>query len=253
MDISHQHRVVQEQFTKQSARWGEMAVPQDLQDVLMRIDVAPDARVLDVACGTGLLARALSVRAREIVAVDITPAMLARGREAAEREGITNVEFVEAPAEALPFADSSFDLVVTRFSLHHIAEPQRVVDEMLRVAHNRGRVAIIDLLAPDDAALALRQNEIENLRDPSHTKTLRWGELRELVEEAGATIVDEFTVEEERELDAWIALAGKEKEPELRAFFEEELRGGAPTGFRPFRRGEAVFFEHPWGVIVARA
>ena len=247
------HRIVQEQFTKQSERWGQMAIPQDLQEVLARIEVAPDARVLDVACGTGLLSRALSVRAREIVAVDITPAMLARGREAAAREGITNIEFVEAPAEALPFSDGSFDLVVTRFSLHHSAQPQLVVDEMLRVAHDRGRVAIIDLLAPDDAALAARHNEIECLRDPSHTWTPTWSELRGFLETAGATILDEFTVERERDLDDWIAMAGKDKEPELRACFEEELRGGAPTGFRPFRREDAVKFYHRWGIIVARA
>ena len=248
-----QHNIVREQFTKHAERWGQMAIPPDLQDVLARIEVEPEARVLDVACGTGLLSRALSVRAREIVAVDITPAMLTRGREAAAREGIANIEFVEAPAEELPFSDGSFDLVVTRFSLHHIAQPQRVIDEMLRVAHARGRIAIIDLLAPDDAGLADRQNEIECLRDPSHTRTLTSNELRSFVETAGATIVDAFTVERERDLDDWISMAAKDKEPELRAFFEAELRGGAPTGFRPFRRGETVKFYHRWGIIVARA
>lgn len=250
---SEQHRLVREKFSQQAERWGQMQVPADLQAILERIELRDDARVLDVAAGSGLLSRAIATRAREVVAIDITAEMLARGREAAERAGVSNITFVEGAAEALPFADGSFDLVMTRFSLHHISEPQRVVDEMARVARGRGRVLVIDMLVADDPQLAARANAIERLRDPSHAWTPTWSQLQGYVENAGATIVDAYTQERTRDLDEWIALSGEEVRDELRAAFETELAGGEPTGLRPFREGAAIRFAHPLGIVLARA
>lgn len=253
MGYSEQHRLVREKFTQQAERWGHMQVADDLQTILGRIPLRGDARVLDVAAGSALLSRALAPRVAEVVAIDITAAMLERGREAAEREGISNIAFVEAAAEALPFEDGTFDLVVTRFSLHHIAEPQRVVDEMVRVARGRGRVLLIDMLVPDDAELAARANALERLRDPSHAWTPTWPQLRGYLESAGATIVDAFTQERTRDLDEWIALAGEDVREELRAAFEAELHGGEPTGLSPFREGSAIRFAHPLGIVLGQA
>jgi ubiquinone/menaquinone biosynthesis C-methylase UbiE len=209
--------------------------------------------VLDVAAGSALLARVLARRAKEVVATDITTAMLERGREAAEREGTANIRFVEAPAEALPFADGSFDLVVTRFSLHHITEPQRVVDEMVRVARGRGNVLLIDMLVPDDPELADAANAIERKRDPSHARTPTWTELKGFLEHAGATIMNSFTQDRTQDLDDWIELSGSEIRDDLRSAFEEELSGGAPTGLQAYREDGAIRFHHPLGVVVARA
>jgi ubiquinone/menaquinone biosynthesis C-methylase UbiE len=252
-EISKQHKLVQEKFGALAERWGRMSIDPELQAILDRVDVTPGSRVLDVAAGSALLGRALANRAAEVVAVDITPEMLARGREAAERDGITNVTFVEAAAEALPFEDGSFDLVVTRFSLHHITEPQRVVNEMVRVARGRGRVLVIDMIAPEDTELAKTANAIERRRDRSHAWTAPFSQLKGYVEAAGATIVDAFTQDRTRDLDEWIALSHEENKNELRAAFEDELAGGTPTGLSAYREGESIHFHHPLGVIVARA
>ena len=250
---SEQHRLVQEKFTQHAERWGHMQVDDDLQAILGRIRLSPDARVLDVAAGSALLSRALAPRVHEVVATDITAAMLARGREAAQREGISNITFVEAAAEALPFDDGAFDLVMTRFSLHHITEPQRVVNEMTRVARGRGQVLVIDMLVEDDPVLSERANAIERLRDPSHAWTPTFSQLRGYVETAGGKIVDSFLQERTRDLDDWIKLSGEEVRDELRAVFEAELNGGDKTGLRPFRDGDAVRFAHPLGIVLARA
>ena len=250
---SEQHKLVREKFTDVAARWGQMSVPDDLRAILERVQVPADGRVLDVAAGSGLLSRALAQRVREVVAVDITAAMLEGGREAAKREGISNIHFVEASAEALPFEGGAFDLAMTRFSLHHIAEPQGAVNEMVRVTRGRGQVLVIDMLVPDDGALATRANQIEQLRDASHAWTPTWSQLKGYLETAGATIVDAFTQERTRDMEEWIALAPSGVYPELRAAFEAELNGGPPTGLRAYREGNAIRFHHPLGIVIARA
>jgi len=250
---SEQHKLVQEKFSQQAVHWAAMEIPADLQAILQRVELSPDARVLDVAAGSGLLGRALARRAKEVVAVDITPEMLAAGSQAAAREGITNITFTQAEAESLPFEDGSFDLVVTRFSLHHIAEPQRVVNEMVRVARGRGRVLLIDMLVPDDPDLAKRANAIERRRDPSHAWTATWSQLQAYPVSAGATIVEAYTHDRTRDLEDWIDMSGSEIRDELLAAFEADLAGGEPTGLKPYREGGGIRFRHPLGIVLARA
>lgn len=248
---SRQQEAVLERFTRQAEHWGNLAVTDDLRAILDRVDVRASDRVLDVAAGSGLLSRAIAPRAREVVAVDITPAMLDNARQAAAREGIDNIRFVEGTAESLPFAADEFDLAVTRFSLHHIAEPQRAVREMVRVVRKGGRIAIVDLLAPDDDQLAARANALERRRDPSHATTLSWAELRAIVEQCAVRVVDAYTQDRVRDLEDWLDLAGATDCEELREIFERELAGGDATGLAPFRDGAAIRFHHPLGVIVA--
>src|SRR5688572_5521057 len=81
--------------------------------VIDQTEIAPDARVLDVACGTGIVARLIAQRIGaqgRVVGLDLSPAMLAVARRAAASAGLS-VEWHEGSAEALPFADSTFDLV----------------------------------------------------------------------------------------------------------------------------------------------
>jgi len=252
-DTTRQQEAVLERFTRQASHWGNLAVTDELVSIVERIAPLPSDRVLDVAAGSGLVARAFAPRVKEVVAVDLTPAMLERGRESARREGLENIRFVEGAAESLPFAEGEFDLAVTRFSLHHMADPKCVVAEMARVVRGRGRIAIIDLIALDDAELQRRSNALERARDPSHAWTLSLSELREIVRGAGATIVDAAAQDRIRDLEDWFDMAETDKRDELRAEFEAELLGGQPTGLQPFREGSTLKFHHPIGILVARA
>jgi ubiquinone/menaquinone biosynthesis C-methylase UbiE len=111
---------------------------------------APDDLVLDVAAGTGLVARTLAPLTRAVVALDATDAMLAAGKAAVDRAGTGNVLFQRGDATDLPFLDATFSLAVTRFSLHHLADPAALVRELARVCRPGGRVVVMDMVAADD-------------------------------------------------------------------------------------------------------
>ena len=130
------------------------------------LPTAPEQRWLDVACGPGLVTRGLAPRVGSVLGVDLTPAMIETAR--AESVGIANARFELADASRLPYPDGSFDGAVTRFSMHHIPLPRRIVREMARVVKPGGWVAVSDHVTSDDHAQAAWHEEVERLRDPSH-------------------------------------------------------------------------------------
>lgn len=105
-------------------------------------------RVLDIGTGSGRLAIELA-RAKgtrfDIVALDISENMLRKARENARRYGVEDkIKFLAATAAALPFADNSFDLVISYASLHHWFKPLAVFDEVARVTRETGHAIIRD-------------------------------------------------------------------------------------------------------------
>jgi ubiquinone/menaquinone biosynthesis C-methylase UbiE len=105
-------------------------------------------RVLDIGTGSGRLAIELA-KARgcsfDIVGLDVSENMLIKARENARQAGVGNkIRFVLGNADALPFADRSFDLVISYASLHHWFQPVKVFNESYRVAGPQGRVIIRD-------------------------------------------------------------------------------------------------------------
>lgn len=106
------------------------------------LQLLPDERVLDVACGSGNCALAAARRTwGSVVGADFVPALLERGREraAAERLG---VEFVEADAQDLPFGDGEFDVTTSVFGVMFAPDHQRAADELLRVTKPGGRIGV---------------------------------------------------------------------------------------------------------------
>ena len=208
------------------------------------IELRPERRALDVAGGTGLLARAVAGELHSVVVLDLTPAMLDQGRAAAISEGAANVLFLRGDAKGLPFPEASFDIVMTRFSLHHIPDPHQVIAEMKRVVAPAGQVAVIDLVVSDSAAQAAEHNRLERLRDPSHVLCLDRSGLRSLLTSAGLNIVRSDTREQEVELDDWLALTETAAGPaqQIRHALERELQGGSATGMRPFQRDGRLCF-----------
>ncbi len=108
------------------------------------IQPRPGTRALDVACGSGILARrvasAIGANA-SVVGLDLSPAMIGAARAAAERESL-NIEWHVGRAESLPFGDNSFDLVTCQQGLQFTVDRMAAVREMYRVLSDGGMVAV---------------------------------------------------------------------------------------------------------------
>lgn len=215
----------------------------------------PEMSVLDVACGTGIMSRAVAPFVRSVIGVDVTPAMLSQARALAENEGRFNVEFRESPAENTRFLPATVDVTLTRFSLHHFEKPIVQVREMARVTKNNGYVAIIDLVSPSESEMAARYNEYERLRDPSHTIALSRDSLEELIEAAGLRICHAKRTEVQVNVARWLdltkpAIATAER---IVSDMEAEIEGCGPaTGLSPSRgsSGELIF-QQQWLIMVS--
>jgi ubiquinone/menaquinone biosynthesis C-methylase UbiE len=133
--------------------------------------------VLDVATGGGHTALAFARAGAQVTATDPTPEMLRVAGAFVRTEGQENVRFVAAPAEQLPFAASSFDLITCRVAAHHFADPEQFVREAARVLRAGGLLLLVDNVSPEAPALAALMNDFERQRDPSHVSAYsvrRW-------------------------------------------------------------------------------
>ena len=165
-----------------------------------------DERALDVGTGAGALALALAPLVREVVGLDPVPELL----ELARARAAPNTEFVEGDGTALTYPDGAFDLAGTHRTLHHIAQPERIVAELARVTRPGGHVLVVDQLAPGEPAEAAELHEFETVRDPSHARLLTDTELRELFPANRLALLRERSDDEPRELSAYLDLAGCE-------------------------------------------
>jgi ubiquinone/menaquinone biosynthesis C-methylase UbiE len=105
------------------------------------LDLRPGSKVLDVAAGNGNVTLAAARRWCEVTSTDYVPALLERGRERAAGERLS-VEFREADAEALPFADASFDVVVSTFGVMFTADQDKAAGELIRVCKPKGKIGL---------------------------------------------------------------------------------------------------------------
>jgi ubiquinone/menaquinone biosynthesis C-methylase UbiE len=213
-----------------------------------RLPLTEDDLVLDVAAGTGHVARRMAPKVRAVIAIDATDAMLEAGRVEAKRAALKNVVFMQADAAALPFLDASFDIVVSRFAVHHFEDPRVQLGEMRRCLRMGGRLAIADLVSDPDSQVAEFQNHLERLRDPSHTRMLS---LEKLADLTGSTDVEFRDVE--RTLGPWLeqTQTPPEARAEIREALEAELAGGPATGFRPRENEGQLRFLHTAASIIA--
>lgn len=111
------------------------------EEFVKRLALPADARVLDVATGTGNLAISLAQRCTVVTGLDIAPNLLEQARERAAAEGLT-VQFDEGDAEQMPYADGAFDAVVTMFGAMFAPRPEVVAAELARVLKPGGVLAM---------------------------------------------------------------------------------------------------------------
>jgi SAM-dependent methyltransferase len=205
----------------------ELFVPALFEEWAPRVVAAaqlqPGQRVLDVACGTGVLARkaALCVESTgSVVGVDANPGMLVVAERLAP-----GIEWREGTAEALPFPDGSFDAVVSQFSLMFFADRRKALREMLRVLAPGSRLAVAVWDSLDNTpAYAAEVALLERIAGQRAADALRAPfvlggrkELAELFASVGAPSVEITTYN------------GTGRFPNLQSMVEADLRGWLPV------------------------
>lgn len=183
-----QDALVREEFARQAdsfARSQAMSLAETLGAVVELVPEDGAARWVEIACGPGLIARAMAPRVGSVLGLDLTPAMIEKARADAAAAGVPNVGFELGEAAALDLPDDSFDGAITRFSLHHIPAPIRVLEEMRRVVKPGGYAIVADHVTDDDGDAAAWHEEIERLRDPSHWACLTPSRLAAMGERVG--------------------------------------------------------------------
>ncbi|MCC6869494.1 MAG: class I SAM-dependent methyltransferase [Burkholderiales bacterium] len=136
--------------SRQQATWasGDFAVIGPTLDIVGEmlaeaVDVRAGERVLDVAAGNGNATLAAAHRLAEVTSTDYVPALLERGRARVAAEGLTStVAFEVADVEALPFAEASFDVVLSTYGAMFAPDHQTTAREMLRVVRPGGRIGL---------------------------------------------------------------------------------------------------------------
>ena len=162
------------------------ATGDDLDAVVELCNPHAGVKILDVATGGGHVARRLREHGAEVVTLDPSPGMRAD---------------VLAPAEHIPFADGSFDAVVSRIAAHHFENLGQAIGEMVRVS---SRVLVIE----DMLYRTEEEEEAERLRDPTHKRSLSAEEWRELLVDAGLEVEQELFFSKEHDMEEWLARTG---------------------------------------------
>jgi SAM-dependent methyltransferase len=150
----------------------------------------PRRKALDVATGGGHVARRLREEGCDVVTIDASPGMKPD---------------VVSRAEDLPFADGSFDCVVSRIAPHHFGDVRKAIEEMERVSND---VVVIE----DTLFSSERHEEAEKLRDPSHVRNYTEEEWVDLVTDAGLEVEQRQLFEKTHPLEEWLARTGCEGE-----------------------------------------
>ncbi len=153
-------------------------------DALAALRLGPTDRLLDVGCGTGAAVRAAAATVERAVGVDLSPEMIARGRELAA--ALFNVDFLVADSEALPFDDASFTALLCTTSFHHYPDPERAAGEMARVLTPGGRIVLADMVR-DRWVMAIVDALLRRLQ-PAHVRIRRAGELAALLAGTGLDV-----------------------------------------------------------------
>jgi SAM-dependent methyltransferase len=187
------------------------------------------AVVLDLGCGGGHVSYRAASHVAQVTAVDVTKAMLVQVRKTATERGLRNIATRQAAAEALPFADGAFDIVLCRFSAHHWQDFAAGLREARRVLKPGGLAVFVDTVAPAARVMDTYLQAIELLRDPSHVRNFSVAEWKTVLAQAGFALED-FTLRRLRmEFPVWIA---RTKTPLEMAVAIRRLQQGAPEGVK---------------------
>lgn len=191
MSDQNQETLVVAQFGPRAAAYVTSATHsqgEDLKQLAAMVTGRRDARVLDLGCGGGHAAFAVAPHVKEVVAYDLSSDMLGAVAAEAKRRGLDNIATRQGAVEHLPFDAGAFDLVMTRFSMHHWSDLGAALAEARRVVKRGGGAVFMDTVSPGKPALDTFLQAFELFRDPSHVCNYSEAEFRAALTAAGFAV-----------------------------------------------------------------
>jgi ubiquinone/menaquinone biosynthesis C-methylase UbiE len=181
--------------------------------------------ILDVATGTGAVARALAREKGHLIGLDLSRPMLER---AAHRHSLAKVWYLRARGEVLPIKDGTIDILICRNGLHQMLEPGLALREFGRVLSPFGLICVIESVAPPDPVKSYWRKIIllkDRGRHPDFTFTAR--ELEAWIEEYGLDVLRVVSKDVLFDVDEWITMGGVTgaRAEEVRQLFERADTG----------------------------
>ncbi len=257
LSIEDQNQLIQQEFTKQAEAYAANPNITDPAWAMRLVQAAQphtQDQVLEIATGPGYVALAFAPVAQEVVGIDLTAAPLAIAEANRQARGLTNVRFEAADANQLPFADGAFDIVVCRLAVHHVAAPERVFQEMVRVCRAGGKVVIEDLLASEQPGRAAYYNGWERLRDPSHVTALSLTQLIALYAAAGLEIEQVQSEPKTQIVEQWLqnAQTPPAQATEVRRLIERDFAEGLSGIHIFYNNAGQLCFDHRMFTVVGR-
>jgi SAM-dependent methyltransferase len=187
----------------------------------------PGGCVLDLGCGGGHVTFNVAPQVQEVVAYDLSPQMLDVVERAARDRKLDNVITRRGAAESLPFADASFDLVLSRYSAHHWRDWEAGLREAARVLKPGGTAGLADTISPGTPLLDTFFQAVELLRDCSHVRNYSRSEWEAAIARTGLS--SRTTIQHRLRLDfgSWTA---RMSTPKLQVDAIRALQAAMSTG-----------------------
>ena len=250
MDSKIHNEKIEAQFSKQAKGYTNIVSHSDALDQLIYLSHASkEDTVLDVACGSGIVACAFAKHVASVTGIDITEGMLNEAKQLQTLRNLENIKWQTGDVTALPYADNSFSIVISRFGFHHFLEPAKVLAEMKRVCKANGIIMIVDVTLPDSKIDFY--NQMEKIRDNSHVAALSHNQFNLLLNESGLRDKTDSSYQMKIELEEQLKASFPEDQQKLKTMILNDI-GIDNLGINVSKENGKVYLHYPIKIYVGK-
>ncbi|MEI7475057.1 MAG: methyltransferase domain-containing protein [bacterium] len=248
---SKQNKLILEQFSKTAESFINMQEHSNetaMKLFIEQVELNKEDNVLDVACGPGIVGCAFAEIAKKITGIDLTPDMITKAQQLQSDKGLNNISWDIGDVYNLPYKNNTFNKVISRYAFHHFINPELVLNEMIRVSKENGIICVADAATSPEKNNAY--NQVEKLRDPSHTRALTIYELEKLFIDKGFSDIKIAFYRLEMDLEEIIrsSIMDDQNIDKIKTIFQENLKEDK-LDMNAYLKDDKIRFSFPLMII----